>query len=277
MKVFLSLLILMSSVASLAAPSTSIMSAEERKAMAQRWGGMLQTDYATSLYDQEDGSKSTAMDFKGEISYKLTRNYKVKFHLDATQDLQHQEDSDLGMASLGLSHSKIKVANQLFLLTPSTSIRLPISRADQRASFITAVSVELNTAINPSYLISKKLDLSISLGATRYVHTYSEAENGDINTQYKLSQAFNIGWNFTDWLGISAEVDHINAWDYNGIQKEFYAHAEEIDFTLNKNWALAVGHQYGLTSVWAANQQDYNFNLVDEQNSLVFGQVTYTF
>lgn len=279
MKLFGSLIILLFSLASFAAPSTSIMSAEQRAAMQNPWGGLLQATYGQSLYNQEDGSESAAMGMAAELSYKINHDYKMNLHLEGTQDLRHQEDSDMGVGFLGIKHSEIKVADRMFLLTPSMQIRFPISRADQESSFLGGVIANLTTAMNPAYLISKKLSVALSLVGMRYVHTYEEAANGDLNTEYKFAQVFSLGFDFTSWMGISAEIDHINAWDYHGLQKEFYNHTEELNFTVDKNWSMALGHQYGngMVSVWAANQQDYDFKLVDETNSLVFGQVTYTF
>jgi hypothetical protein len=278
-KAFFSLLILMSSVASLAAPATSVMSAEERAALAERWGGLLQSSYTQSLYDQKDGTKSESASFGAEVNYKLTRAYKLALHLEGSQDLQHQEDSDLDLAYLGLSRSEIKVANKLFLLAPSAKVRFPISKADRRSSFITAFDAGLKTALNPEYLFSKKLSMALTLAGRRYVHTYTEATNGDINTEYRFAQALDLGWDFTSFFGVSFNFTHINAWDYNGLQKEYYTHAEELDFTVNKNCWVALGHQYGnpFLSIWAPNQQDYNFNVMDERNSLIYAQVTYTF
>ena len=89
----------------------------------------------------------------------------------------------------------------------------------------------------------------------------------------------NVGWNFTDSIAVSLQVNHYNLWNYAGGMDESYNHIEEIGYSLGDSWSFALGHQYGnpSVSIWKADRQTANYNATDDDNSLAYGTITYSF
>jgi len=285
-KTIFGLFILLLSVAlpatSFAAPSTSIMSAEEQAAMQKPWDFSTSLGHFESLYNRNDGSRISANTLNTTLGYKFNKDYKLTGEVDLVQDTLDSENNDISGASLALAHSKISVADRLLDLTPSLSSSIPVSQFDHHTSLQTSFGMALKTEINPEFLFSKRLSLALSLAGTRNFHTYSEGQDGTPNTEYVAVQDLKIGWEFTSWLSFAFDVANIDLWSYNGILSEFYAHSEEFDFTINKQWSVALGQCYGnplspFVPVWQADQQNYNFSLIDQRYSTVYGSVTLTY
>lgn len=286
MKTIFGLFILLLSAAlpatSFAAPSTSIMSAEEQAVMQKPWDFSTSFGHFESLYNLHDGSRISANTLNTALGYKFNKNYKLTGEVDLIQDTLNSENNDISGANLTLTHTKFSVADHLLDLTPALSSAIPVSQFDHHISLQTSFGASLKTEINPEFLFSKKLSLALSLAGTREFNTYAEAQDGSINAEYIAVQDLKIGWEFTSWLSFSFDVANIDLWDYNGVLSEFYAHSEEFDFTINKQWSVAVGQSYGnplnpFVPVWQADQQNYNFSLIDQRYSTVYGSVTLTY
>lgn len=276
---------LIASATSFAAPSTSIMSAEERAALVNPWDFSVSFAHYESLYNEEDGSRTSSNLMTNTLSYKINRDFKISAELDLANDSLHPVDSDseyLAGASLRLEHSEFKMADHLLLVTPSLSTDIPVSQYDHHVTLQSSLGAGLKIALNPRFLISKRLSVSTTLSGKRYFNTYSEAMDGTPNAEYSSSQGLNLGWEFTPWLAFAASGSHYNFWSYQGEMQEYYGHSEEFNFTMNKMWQLAIGHSYGnpmmpFVPVWKADGDNTNFSLLSEQYSTVYAQVTVNF
>jgi hypothetical protein len=265
-----------------AAPSTSVMSAEDRAALLHPWDFSLALAHYESLYNQEDGNQLSLNTMATILSYKINRDYKISGEVDFLQDTINPENNDVAGASLKLEHRAFKIADHLLILTPSLSTDIPVSQYDHHVTLQGSLGGALKVAVNPEFLISKRLSLSVGLTGKRYFNTYSEAEDGSPNAEYGATQSFNAGWDFTRWLTLALSVGHYDYWDYYGILQEYYGHNEELDFNINKMWQVAVGHSYGnplmpFVPVWKADGSDGNYSFLSEQYSTVYAQVTVSF
>lgn len=279
MKGLLLISLLSLSGAVLAASTTSSMATSIATApVSPRLSGSLAMARSNSLYIDDGVSKVASWDFTGTLAYKLTSKLSATALLDGSQDLKDPAASDFGKGTLGLKYDIDGGPRSIFQYTPSVKYGFPVSRSANSASLKGYVTVGGKAAVNSDFLFSKKLALEMALTGTRYIHGYETGADGKANNQYGASQALTLGWNFTDALSFSFEYSHLDYWTYQGTLKEFFVHTEELGLQLNKSWTLALGHTYGnpYVSVWKADKE-YNTNLTDEQNSVVYGQVTYTF
>jgi hypothetical protein len=248
------------------------------------FSGTFSVGRSNSLYLENGNSKSASWDFSGALSYAFARNWKTTAVAEGSQDIKDESASDVSKETLELSYHKYTpVAYAVHFspldFTPAVKWSFPASRASRSESLKGSLGTSLRADLNPDYLFSKKLSSYFKVSGARNFHEYSTAASGKVNNQYSSSQAVSVAWNFTDALSLSVLYTHINYWTYQGAMTEFFNHTEELGYELTKNWSLALGHSYGnpIVSVRRADEQTYNTNLSDEENSIVYGQIGYTF
>jgi hypothetical protein len=127
-------------------------------------------------------------------------------------------------------------------------------------------SFSLNPVINPN------LVLAFSLSGGQNFHQYDTDINGNVLNKYVLSQTAVAGYNIGNF-SLSGIFTHINAWSYQGTLKEAFEHYEELGYSVNNNFALAVGHTNS-GSVLKANGTDSNIAFINENTSMVYGSLT---
>lgn len=262
-----------------AAVPTTTASTEESQQKPSAWSGSLTIGRSNSLYNYQDGTEETSNDYSASLGYKLTENWKASALVKYSQDAKNSENDDFAGASLSFSRAGTDVWNKRLKLTPSISLGIPVSKAQKFASLQTSIGAGIRAAVNSDYLFSEKMSLSFGAAVTRNLHTYDTAKSGRVNNQYSSTQRIEAGWAFTEKLSVSALVVHYNTLSYQNTLREFYMHNEEIAYSVNDNWSVALGHQLGgpSFSVWTDSQQDYNFLLTDDSASYVYGSLTYAF
>lgn len=253
---------------------TEALAAPEKKA-----SGTIQIGRSNSMYIINGNSAVASWDYAVGGGYKFSKLWSVSALLEGGQDIKDPTASDLAKGTIKTTYNGISAAEDRIIMTPSLSIGVPVSRAQYSATFQGSTAVAMKFAANPDYLISKKLSLDVSISGTRSFHKFDTAASGKVNTKSSSTQTMNLGWNFTDALSVSLQVNHYHTWSYQGALSESYNHIEEIGYALNDQWALALGHQYGnpTVSIWKADRATSNYNATDDDNSLAYGTVTYTF
>ncbi len=276
MRVFILLALFILSGAAFAASTASSVS---QAPAAAKLKGSFSIGRSNSLYIENGISQIASWDFAGSLSYKLPYNLTAGAAVDASQDIKNPESSDFGSASLRLTYNPESSKASTISIVPSIRFAFPVSRAANSASLKGSFTAAARATVNPEVLFSKKFSLGFSLSGTRHIHEFDTNAAGLANNQYGSTQGFSAGWNFTDELSLSFEYSHINAWTYQGTMKEYFSHSQELGYQWNDSWSVAAGHSYGApyVSVWKADRQTYNTNLTDETNSIVYGQVAYTF
>jgi len=230
-----------------------------------------------SLNNYQDGSEQASWDSTFLASYKLSQNYSVTGLIERSDDIKNSDNSDWQSASIRLSHAAISIFDNNMTVAPRLSMGLPISKAQRLASFQTSLGLSARLAANSDKLFSKKLSLSTGWGISRSIHQYDTAKSGAVNNQYSSTQDLVVGWSFTEDLGLSLEVVHYNYWSYQGTMKEFYSHNQELSYAIDPQFSVAIGHSLGRRTVWNSDSSSYEYKLIDEDDSLVYGSLTYTY
>lgn len=244
----------------------------------KRVSGSVSFGRSNSLYLKQGESAAASWDYSVGIGYKINDKFKTSASVEGSEDIKDPAASDIGKGALKLSYTGLNQKN-LLQMTPALSLGLPVSRAQYSATFQGSATAGLKAVINPDRLFSKNFALEFNVSGTRNIHKFDTSAAGLPNTQYSSVQNITTGWNFTDDFSLSISGNHLNSWTYQGAMKEYYSHSEELGYSFNNSWAMAVGHQYGnpSVSVWKTDRETYNYNATDEDNSIAYGQITYTF
>jgi hypothetical protein len=234
--------------------------------------GSFSVSRSNSLYIVNGDSAVASWDFSGSLSKELPQKIKLSAILEGSQDIKNPEDSDL-------SRGRLILGKAFGQLTPKLTFSIPVSRAQNSASYQGGLSFGVTASANPDSLPSKKLSLSASVSLGRSFHKYETGVNGRVNSVYGSTQALVAGWDFTDKLSLSLEFDHVDSINYQNRLSESYVHIQEVAYALNPQISLALGHQYGNPSVSSlkADEQTLNYNLTDEDNSIAYGTMTLSF
>lgn len=230
-----------------------------------------------SLYITENGEDTASVDFALAPSIILNKDYTLSALLEYYQDLK-EEKFDAGRAMISLKKaSGFQGLNRRIKLIPRGTLGLPMSQAAKDASLQFSTSVGGRLEMNPDYLVSKKLGLALDLSVSKNWHRYETAVDGTINTQYSSIQGLEVSWAFSDMIGLSMGLNHYDTISYQGVAQDYISHTQELGLSVNPRLSFAVGHAWGnpYVSSRKANGQDINFELQDEENSLVYATMTF--
>lgn len=273
-KIVLSFLIALQASASLAQNASSA-TAKETTEKEKNFSLRSSLGHSTSLYDYQDGTKSSSLDISLVPSFKFTKNKTLTVSVAGSQDLIDPERS--GIADISISMGLLSTSLGKHLNTSlSGSVVVPTSKDSLvRQEMQGAIGLSYMIQVSPDVLFSKNLGLVASVSATGLFHKYETAVDGSVNNKYSSRQMLGVSYQ----LGtVSFEVNliHRNAWSYFGNLKEAYAHSEELGWQMNKQFSLALGHTLE-GSVYKANGLDSNVKLIDDNNSIVYGALNYVY
>jgi hypothetical protein len=230
----------------------------------------------TSLYDHQDGTRSDGIDYL-VIPSLGTRYGKINAKISYSQNLRDESSSASQWGDIPITFSLL--ANKwawaqpyVLTLTPYTSVILPASQnSTVRDQLQTAISVGASFGIVPDGIAPVKdgaWALAIGLSAGQSIHAYSTDINGSVLNKYSSNQTINLAYTYKV---ISFSVEYINKsrWTYNGNSKNSFEHSEEIGYSINDQFGVALGHSNGGSSL-RANGLDSNIALVNENDSIVY-------
>jgi hypothetical protein len=241
----------------------------------QRFKMVTTLEQYDSLYVTGTGEDINRAELGVRPSYTFNKAFTVGLLLEGIQDEKPQE-FDFGRTYLSGSYSKgIDLFAKRVKFKPGLTLGFPLSRETKAASMKLVTFLSGKFAANPDYLLWKKMSLDGSLSIGKYFHDYTTTGSGEVNTEYVSLQSFTIGWNLTAPLSVSLEVLHYDALSYQSSHADYLGHREEIDFAMNNQVSIGVGHQWGdpYESTLKSNGQDFNL-APEDSSSLIFGNVT---
>lgn len=268
---------------SLSAASTTRAKAKTvapvKKAPVKNFGISFSAGRSQNLYRVEGKPYASSWDYALAPSYSLGSDFTVSGVAELSQNIEPDQDSDWGRVQASISKSNVGLFKRRTLLTFKVSGGLPADRESKRQSSQGTLSASVRADSNPDYMAWKPLSLALTLSGSRYFHQYDTAISGKVNNQYGSAQTGEMGIDFTDRFSLKLTASHINRWTYGGVLKEYIMHGQELGFKISEAFSADLGHQYGnpMVSIWKENGQDYNFNATDDQNSIVYAHITYTY
>lgn len=240
----------------------------------KKWTINLGITQTNNLYDFQDGSNQSSLDYSTSGSYKLSNKSTLGAVVNASQDMKNSENNDFTFSRISYTQSE-KWINNTYRL--STFANLPIGKNQiERQSLLIGAGVSLAFSINPDYLISKKLSLSTGVSLTRNFHKYLTATNGQSNIEYKNDQFIDLGYELSSKISLSGRISRIGSLSYMGSTKESYDIFEEIAYQASKDVQLSLGHQ-NAGSTLKPNGQDTNVEVLNKNSSVYYGGINITY
>jgi len=257
----------------------SVMSADREYKPVDKdytFGLVAQVSRSTSLYDHKDGTNSESLSYTIVPSLKMPIG-GISALIVYNQDLKDSDSTDNGLADTPVTLAfKAKEwawsAPYILTMTPTLTAVIPTAKKTiEKDQLYTALSTGLSFGIKPDgFTTSEHGEFSLAVGVTagRNFHAMEEDINGAVLNKYSSNQTLNIGYSIAD-LSFNIEYIHKSRWTYKGNTKEAFALSEEIGYSVNDHFNVAVGHSNEGTGL-KANGYESNFNFINENDSTVY-------
>lgn len=264
---------------SISSNQKSVMSADREYKPVNNdytFGLVGQVTRSTSLYDHKDGTNSESLSYAVVPSLKMPLG-GLSSLIVYNQDLKDGESTDNGFADTPVTFAfKSKdwawSAPYILTLTPTLTAVIPTAKKTiQKDQLYTALSTGLSFGIKPDGFTTSEhgeFSLAVVITAGRNFHAMEEDINGAVLNKYSSNQTLNIGYSISD-LSFSIEYIHKSRWTYKGNIKEAFALSEEIGYSINDHFNIAVGHSNEGAGL-KANGYESNFNFINENDSTVY-------
>lgn len=240
------------------------------------WSMMTSVTRSNSLYITGDGNDIASWDFAIAPAIPLNRDYTLSALVEISQDI-NGEKADFGAGAITLTKASgyYGIAKRLKVI-PRLSAGFPMSQDAKATSLQASLTPGARFEVNPDYLLWKQMGIAANLSVTRNFHQYDTAINGKVNKEWTAAENFEMSWAFNSIFSVVGSVGHYDMLSYQGASTDALSHGEELDIQMSSKWVLAFGHQWGVpyVSTRKANGQDLNFEATDEQNSVVYAQLT---
>ena len=237
--------------------------------------GFVQLARSTSLYDFQDGTRKDGMDYVARFNLNLSKQYLVRVDGSFSQDLNNSDNNDVSDTYISFVRNPSPVGRWVMLGYSLGAVAPTSKDSHTRQNLEGATSAAMIAMINPDRLIPGFAVVG-GISIRKNFHSYDTDINGNVNTEYSSAQSISVGYDFASGISLSAQFVHKNGLTYQNNILESFEHSEEIDYGINQNVAIAIGHT-NAGSVLKANGVDSNIALIDENASLVYASLTVAF
>lgn len=227
---------------------------------------------STSLIDFKDGTRSDSMEYMVNPSLKLSYG-TYSTVLVYSQDLRDEYTktaSDWADVPLSFAFNPTRWKfNDNFnaRMTYSLMAVIPNSQYSVKKDQLqTSLSGKIGFALTPA---SEGFSVAVGVSAGRNFHAYEEDINGAVLNQYSSNQNLSLGYSISDW-SLSVDLVNRSRWTYKGNAKSSFSISEELGYSINDNFSVAIGHT-NAGSTLKPNGTDSNIEIYNENTSMVYG------
>jgi len=233
---------------------------------------------STSLVDFKDGSRSDGMDIQVTPSVGFSSG-KLSAVFGYSQNLRDEySETENDFADVPLSWSFKSTPLNWFedfdsKITYSTTAVAPVSKlSTKRDQLQTAISGKIGFSLTP-----KDEGFSVAAGITagRNFHAYETDINGNVLNQYSSNQTLSVGYGIGSW-SLGVDYIHRTRWTYRGNIKTSFGLSEELGYSVNDNFALAIGHSNEGPTL-RPNGTDSNIDFFNENSSVIYGSLSLSY
>lgn len=258
---------------SLAPSMTQSLSAEDLKSEAKFVSGGFQIARSTSLYDFQDGTRKDSLDTELRIDLNFWP-YPSSLRIVGgySRDLRNETSSDFADTSFSLRRTY--AVGETLSLSPSVTAIAPTSKESQIVNNSNG-ALRAGAALGHTSARLIGWEAGLSLSAGQNFHQYDTATTGRPLSKYTFNQTVSTSYTYKK-VGVSGSFSHKNGWSYEGTLRESFEHTEELGWQISRMFSAALGHTNG-GSIFKANAQDNNIELISENSSLVYGALTVGF
>jgi hypothetical protein len=201
-------------------------------------------------------------------NYKLNKTLKITARTSAVQQLDGGQKSALTNTRLSLQHSPIRTSKN-FTWFPTVFTDLPTNVEDRKLNSYRGNIAAQTTSIINARVLKKNYSVIPIIRGTKNFHGLERNAGDSANISHTALGALYIETGLAKKLSLSVGGSYIHAWTYQDSTREQFSLSQELTYDLNKQTTVTLGHSND-ASVFAANGQESNVKLFDENSSSVY-------
>ncbi|MCC2679269.1 MAG: hypothetical protein K0R29_1845 [Pseudobdellovibrio sp.] len=233
---------------------------------------------STSLIDFQDGSRSDGMDIQvvPSIGFSSGKLSAVFAYAQNLRDEYAETENDFADVPVTWSFKGTplnlfdsydsKISYSMTAVAPASKL------STKRDQLQTSLSGKIGFSLTPK---DEGFTASAGVTAGRNFHAYETDINGNVLNQYSSNQTLSLGYGIGSW-SVGIDYIHRTRWTYRGNIKTSFGLSEEIGYSINDNFAVAVGHS-NEGSTLKANGADSNIDFFNENSSMVYGSLSLSY
>ncbi len=234
--------------------------------------GSFAIDRATSLNDFKDGTRQDGIDYILNLGLNLSKTYNLSLRSGFSQDLHDSQKDDFADSIFSLNHATYSWGRYL-QISPSVAAIAPTSKSSSQVENLQGAG-RLGATFSLNPLINPQLALGLTLSGGQNFHAYETDINGAVLNKYAFRQTFAVGYSWGPFA-LSGTFIHKNGVTYQNNLTEAFEHVEEASYTYKK-YSFALGHT-NKGAAFKENGSDSNYALINENDSVVYGALTFIF
>lgn len=244
--------------------------------ISKTWSISASFGSSQSLYREEGQEPATN---RTDIGLSASNDFgfaQMGIYLSGSHDV-NLEESELSEAQIFAAFPASK--RKYLSVEPAVTFQVPVSARDLDRSLRGRIGAGLRLSLSQEEMGWTRFGLAYSPAVSYANFEYETArETGAPNSPFFFSHAVEASYDVTDSLSLSASVAHFLVQNTRMNTYEYWTHTQEISWKPAKRLALAFGHHLGDPFVPVRNaSQQLNFDLIDDDSSILFGQLKVEF
>lgn len=255
------------------APATT--AAAPAATAAKPFSGSISLTGTSNLSRRGDVDHEAGLGADLSASYKIPRDLTLGASFAFSQNLTGEHSFEVDDGSLSLTHKAFEL-NEIFKIGSAMRLLIPLSEASHDRSTITALTLAPSINADFTSLGARGLSAGYALSLTRAFHRYDTMATGGSNSAFSLGHAITLDWEVFEIFSFSALFQHTTAWTYEGHIKQAFVASQEASLSPRRDLSFGIGHRNG-GDVLKPNGESSNIALFNEQTSVVYATVSYTY
>lgn len=240
---------------------------EAANAQAQnRLSGSFSTEINTDLKKASDVDKETSVSTALNFSYLFPKVGTVTTAFVYDKDLQGERKGEIKDTYISLSR-KIKDFNEIYSLSGSTTVFVPISTTSTSKTFL-STGYRLKGTLGIKVPRIPNLSNSVSFGYVQNFHRSNVAISGSSNKQFVFTTSLNSTYAIWEKFSASMNFGYSKGVTYKGRIIDTYTSGEEVSYNASKKLIFGLGH--GIDGTLAGARVNSNLSFFDLNRSTVY-------
>lgn len=252
------------------------------KSETKKLSGSFVLSRSSSLYDLKNGNKYDGMDYSTSLGYKLGPG-TLSSGVSYTQNLNETdgENSTINDSNLKYSLEPRKIILESIAVdvnwAASASAIIPLSKKSNEVDQLqTALILSTNlTLVASDELLVGGLGLSLGVSAGQNFHSFETDKNGYYLNKNSSNQSISLFYSLKNIRFLMSYANKIR-WAYQGEVRNSFEFSQDITLSFLDFWTAELGHTNS-GSALKPNGMDSNLSVIDEDNSIVYLGLSFSF
>lgn len=237
----------------------------------------------TSLYDFQDGTRKDTADYIAIPALALSFG-TISAKIWYAQDLHDQSAGASDWTDVPVTYAMKPIQWQwsppyMTTLTPTLTTLIPLNKKTIKRDQLQSILVTgISVGIIPDGIAQARdgaWNLALGITAGQAFHAYDVDINGLALNKYLSNQTVNLGYTYKK-ISISLEYIHKTRWTYHGNVRDNFEFSQELGYAITDRFSAAIGHTNAGSGL-RANGTESNFDIINENDSTVYGQLAVSF